>query len=152
MPNVTVETVAPRRIAAVRRRVTIGEVGQAWKPALDLVWPFLNARPGLRTDGHNVFIYYHPAKRSAPMQVDFGVEVAQNFDAEGEIVASETPAGEAATAVHVGPYHRMRETHDAIHAYCSQHGRHIAGTSWEVYGDWSDNPAQLKTTIYYLLT
>ena len=42
-PSVTVQTVAARKLAAVRRRVTIGAVGAAWKPALDLVWAFLFA-------------------------------------------------------------------------------------------------------------
>ena len=39
------------------------------------------------------------------------------FEPEGEVRAVETPAGEAAVAVHVGPYDRMKETHDAIHAW-----------------------------------
>jgi len=25
-----------------------------------------------RTDGHNVFLYHHPARRGDPMDVDFG--------------------------------------------------------------------------------
>ncbi len=27
----------------------------------------------------------------------------------------------------------------------------LAGPSWEVYGHWHEDPAQLKTDIYYLL-
>ena len=42
---VTVQTVPTRKLAAVRRRVTIGAVGAAWKPALDQVWAFLRATP-----------------------------------------------------------------------------------------------------------
>jgi hypothetical protein len=29
--------------------------------------------------------------------------------------------------------------------------RHFAGKSWEIYGDWSDDPSKLETTIMYLL-
>jgi effector-binding domain-containing protein len=85
------------------------------------------------------------------MDVDFGVEVVRAFEPEGEVRAVETPAGEAAVAVHVGPYDGMKEAHDAIHAWCAANNRAIAEKSWEIYGDWSDDPAKLETTIVYLL-
>jgi effector-binding domain-containing protein len=150
-PTVTVQTVPAFKLAAVRRRVTIGAVGATWKPALDLVWAFLRAHPGLRTDGHNVFVYHHPASRDAPMDVDFGVEVIRTFEREGEVAPAEAPAGEIATAVHVGPYDQLRHAHDAIHAWRAETGRAFAGTSWEIYGDWSDDSSKLETTICYLL-
>src|SRR5215470_6889908 len=117
------------KLAAVRRHVAIGGVGAAWKPALDKVWEFL------RTDGHNVFLYHHPARRDLPMDVDFGVEVSRAFESAGEVYATETPAGMVAVAVHVGPYERMKETHDAIHAWREANQREFAGMSWEIYGD-----------------
>lgn len=149
--TVSVQTVTPRKLAAVRRQVAIGGVAAAWKPALDTVWAFLRGKPDLRTDGHNVFLYHHPASRELPMNVDFGVEVLRAFEPEGEVRAVETPAGEAAVAVHVGPYDRMRATHDAIHAWRAANNREFAGTSWEIYGDWTDDPSKLETTIVYLL-
>src|SRR3569832_1777859 len=115
MPTVTVQSVTPRKLAAVRRKVAIPEIATAWRPALDQVWHFLRTQPGLRTDGHNVFLYHHPAARDLPMDVDFGVEVIRACEPEGEVRPVETPAGEAAVAVHRGPYARMKEAHDAIH-------------------------------------
>ena len=41
--TVSVRTVPFRQLAAVRRRVPIGAVGSAWKPALDQVWAYLLA-------------------------------------------------------------------------------------------------------------
>ncbi|HKS83098.1 MAG TPA: GyrI-like domain-containing protein [Candidatus Acidoferrales bacterium] len=149
--QVTVQTVQPRRLAAVRRRVKVGEVAAAWRPALDQVWQFLRSQPGLRTDGHNVFLYHHPSRRDEPMEVDFGVEVARDFAPSGEVRPVETPAGEAAVGVHVGPYDRLGAAHDAIHEWSRTSGRKFAGWSWEIYGDWSDDPAKLETTIVYLL-
>ena len=150
-PAVLVQTVPARRLAAVRRRVKLGAVGTVWKPALDHVWAFLRAHPDLRSDGHNVFLYHHPSDREAAMDVDFGVEVIGSFVPEGEVVSAETPAGTVAMAVHRGPYDRLRGTHDAIHAWSAREGRRFAGLSWEIYGDWSDDPAKLETTVCYLL-
>jgi effector-binding domain-containing protein len=149
--TVSVRTVAAMKLAAVRRQVAIGGVGAAWGPALDKVWDFLRSTPGLRTDGHNVFLYHHPARRDMPMDADFGVEVVRAFEPEGEVRAVETPAGEVAMAVHVGPYNRMKETHDAIHAWRAANNRDFAGTSWEIYGDSSDDLSKVETTIVYLL-
>ena len=140
------------KLAAVRRHVAIGGVAAAWKPALDKVWEFLRTQPGLRTGGHNVFLYHHPARRDQPMDVDFGVEVTRAFESAGEVYATVTPAGTVAMAVHVGPYERMKETHDAIHAWREANNRAFAGKSWEIYGDWSEDPSKLETTIMYLLT
>jgi effector-binding domain-containing protein len=148
---VTVEPARAELIAAVRAIVPIGRVADAWRPALDRVWAFLRTRPDLR-GGHNLFLYHHPARRDDPMAVDFGVQVAQHFEPVGDVRCVATPAGEVARAVHVGPYDRLRETHDAIHAWCAANGRAIGGASWEVYGDWTDDPAKLETTINYLLS
>src|SRR5215813_6528312 len=117
--DVSVQTVPARMLAAVRRQVRIGHVASAWKPALDQVWAFLRQNPGLRTDGHNVFLYHHPAKRELPMDVDFGVQVARPFERSGEVFSTETPAGKVATALHIGPYERIGDTHQAIHAWAA---------------------------------
>jgi effector-binding domain-containing protein len=149
--SVSVESVSPRILAAVSCKVAIGEVGAAWRPALDLVWAFLRTQRGLRTDGHNIFVYHHPDRRSDPMDVDFGVEVVREFAPSGEVQPVKTPAGTVATATHVGPYARLGQTHDAIHAWAAANDRAFAGMSWEIYGDWNDDPAKLETTIMYLL-
>jgi len=149
--DISIQTVSARTLAAVRREVAIGQVGSAWKPALDKVWEFLRQRPGLRTDGHNVFLYHHPAARSLPMQVDFGVEVSRPFEPSGEITIARTPAGKVASAIHRGPYDRMRETHEGIHSWAAANKLTFAGQSWEIYGDWTDDSAKLETEIMYLL-
>ena len=149
--EVSVRRVPARKLAAVRRRVRIREIGSAWQPAVDEVWAFLRSHPGLRTDGHNIFLYHHPSRRDAPMEVEFGVEVTRSFEPAGDVHPAETPAGEVAIAVHVGGYERLKETHDLIHAWAAANHRSFAGTSWEIYGDWSDDPSKLETTVAYLL-
>jgi len=149
--EVRVETVEPRKLAAVRRDVMIGDIPRAFKPALDQVWQFLREHPGVRTDGHNVFLYHHGAGRNAPLGVDFGVEVTRTFERQGEVFPTATPAGEAAIALHIGSYGKLPTTHEAIHAWCKAHGRVIADQSWEIYGDWTDDESKLETTVAYLL-
>jgi effector-binding domain-containing protein len=149
--DVAVEVVKPRKLAAIRRHVPVGAVGSAWRPALDQVWAFLRSQPGLRTDGHNIFLYHHPARRHDPMDVDFGVEVARSFIPFGEIYETNTPGGDAAIAVHRGSYDQLHAAHDAIHQWAKSHDKTFAGRSWEIYGDPSDDPSKIETTVVYLL-
>jgi effector-binding domain-containing protein len=148
---VKIELLRPRLLAAVRRTVAPREVPNVFKPALDLVWAFLGRHKGLRSDGHNVFLYHHVARPDAGMPIDFGVEVTRRFESEAEVHCVETPAGEASTVVHRGPYSGLATAHAALHDWCAAHGRTIGGYSLEIYGDWSDDQAKLETTIQYLL-
>jgi effector-binding domain-containing protein len=148
--SVTLLAVHSRKLAAVRREVAPGAVGPAWKPALDKVWEFIRSQPGLRTDGHNVFLY-HPSQAGAQILCDSGVEVTRTFETAGDVHATETPGGEAAVAVHRGPYNRMNEAHDAIREWMAANRREPAGHSWEIYGDPTPNPADTETTVMYLL-
>lgn len=150
--EVVTKTVSPQPLAAVRRRVRIADIGRTWKPALDLVWGFLRRHEGLRTDGHNCFLYHHPANREAAMDIDFGVQVIRPFEDEGEVICVETPAGEIAMTTHIGSYAGLRAAHDAIHSWRATTGRAFAGCSWEIYGDWTDDEAKLETQVVYLLS
>ena len=149
--SVTLETVHPRKLAAVRREVVPGTVGLAWGPAIGKVWDFIRSRPGLWTDGHNIFLYHHPTQPGAPILCNFGVEVTRMFETAGEVYATETPAGEAAVAVHCGPYNRIHEAHNAIRKWMVANRRNLAGHSWEIYGDPTPDPADTETTVVYLL-
>jgi effector-binding domain-containing protein len=85
------------------------------------------------------------------MNVECGVEVFQTFTGNDRVVCSKLPDGFVATAVHWGPYHRLGEAHDAIRKWCTEHGHGPAGPAWEVYGHWEDDPAKLRTDVFYLL-
>jgi effector-binding domain-containing protein len=148
--EVVVEAAQKELIAAVRATVPISGIAGAWKPALDQVWAFLKTNRELRP-GHNFFLYHHAEHRASPMNIDFGVQVACTFEPEGSVRCIETPAGEVARTVHIGPYDRLIDAHNALHEWCAAHNRKIGRASWEVYGDWNNNPALLETTIKYLL-
>jgi|SRR5437763_6657090 len=147
--QVKLQSLSPRILAAVRRRVAIKDIPTAFKPALDKVWAFLGKHPGLRTDGHNIFLYHRESPEIMP--IDFAVEVIRSFVGEGDIACVPTPAGEAAVVVHRGPYTQLGNAHQALHQWCAANGRAIGAHSLEIYGDWSEDPEKLETTIEYLL-
>jgi effector-binding domain-containing protein len=53
--------------------------------------------------------------------------------------------------VHVGPYHQLGDASSALHEFCKTHDHPIAGPTWEVYGDWNDDPSKLRTDVFVLV-
>jgi effector-binding domain-containing protein len=137
-----------RRLAVVRARLRWPELKTRLIPLLDQVYAAVRAGDVVQT-GRNVFVYSDPSKEEVTVEV--GVEVAAPFDSVGDIDYAETPAGEAAFTRHVGPYAELGRTHDAIVQWCMAHGRRRSGVWWEVYGDWTDDPAKLETDVVHAL-
>jgi hypothetical protein len=44
----------------------------------------------------------------------------------------------------------MAPAYAAVEAWCATNGRK-SGATWEVYGDWDDDPTKRRTDIYFLL-
>ena len=149
--DVIVEEVGAEPMAAVATRARRAELADAIRDGLDKVYALLRASdPGPL--GCNV-VYYLPFAPGETQVFDLriGVRLSAAFAPTGEVIAAETPAGRAAHVAYFGPYSQMRPAHDAIHTWARQGGQKLTGASWEVYGDWSDDPAQLRTDIYYQL-
>ena len=140
--------VAARPVAGVRAQVPRGRVAHEFGRHLDQV--YAAARAGaVALDGQNIFIYR--VATADRLTVDFCVGVTAPFAAVGAVVPLETPHGVAATTTHHGDYGGLGEANAAILAWCRANDRLRAGPSWEVYGHWHADPAQLRTDVYYLL-
>ncbi len=140
MPPVEVKQLPAQLIEAVH-----GHTTQANLPASirALFQQFYTETTVPKADrGLNVILY--SSYINGGFDIACGVLVEQGGNAA-------TPAGTVATTVHIGPYDRMKPAHDAIHEWAKAHNRPLAGPSWEIYGHWTDDPANLRTDIFYLL-
>jgi effector-binding domain-containing protein len=139
---------APRAVAGVRARVPRGRVAQEFRRYLDQV--YAAARDGgLSLDGQNIFIYR--AATADELTVEFCVGVTAPCAATEGVLPLETPAGRAVMTTHQGDCGGLGGASAAILAWCRANDRMLAGPSWEVYGHWHTDPAQLRTDVYYLL-
>ena len=143
--QVHVEQVAPQLTAVVRCRASQRELAQVIPRACGEVWEFVRAA-NLPKPGRHLALYL-----DCEMNIEVGVEVFQHFASTDRVICSSTPAGMVATTAHFGPYHRLGDAHAAVHKWCAGHGHAPAGPSSEVYGHWNDDPAQLRTDVYWLL-
>ncbi len=146
--EINTQTVAEQLIAAARQRTTFKRVSPEIGDLLGAPWTLIGRQPGLRTGGDNVAIYWD---ESGEGSIEVGVQVVRRFDDTDQVVCSATPAGVVAITSHFGPYSGLGAAHKAVRAWCAAHGREIMLPFWEVYGDWSDDPAKLRTDALYLL-
>lgn len=147
--TVEVVTTEPGWLAAVRRHVGMPELPPAIPAALDVVWAFVR-EAGLTTN-HNVLVYDGDLTAEAGTEVWFGVQVAEPFEppADSEVACLELPAVRAGHAVHRGPYDQVGVTHTAVRDHLAAEDLARTGRSWDVYGDWSDDPDELMTDVYH---
>jgi hypothetical protein len=123
------------------------ELGRTMIRLLDQVWPVLRGQ-GVRT-GHNVVLYQGGA--GGVLHMTAGVEVPDGFEPTDVVCPANTPPGEVATVTHWGDYSAMRPAYEALEAWCRTNQRQRTSISWEVYGDWFEDPSQVRTDIFFLL-
>jgi effector-binding domain-containing protein len=146
--EIRVEQAEPRAIASVRRRSRGDQLATVVPAACGYVWNFIKAA-GIANPGRHIAVYRDG--EADRIDVEIGVELPAPFTGDGDVSCSATPDGPVATTVHVGPYDRLGEAHDAILRWCRDHHRDQAGPNWEIYGHWDDDPAKVRTEVFYLL-
>ena len=148
--NVQLETVIDgRRLAVVRRRARRETLSRVVPAACGIVWSVLRSQQ-IQGAGRHVALYLDDQ-----INLEVGVELDAPFAGHGEVVASSTPAGLIAGAVHLGPYDMLHEAHGAVRDWCTRHGYALAGPSWEIYGHWEDewnrDSSKIRTDVFHLL-
>lgn len=79
------------------------------------------------------------------------MQVISSFVATDGVACSATPAGQVARTAHYGPYSKLGKPHEAVRRWCQEKCHPIVTPYWEIYGDWDDDPAKLRTDVLYLL-
>lgn len=149
-PVVSVQTASPRGIAAVRARLPANRVPSEFPRYLNQV--YAAGREGAVTlDGQNIFVYRNVPDSTSEVEVEFGVGVKAPFPAHGSVGYTELPVGEVATATCWGDYAGLGKVHSAVVDWCRDNNRRLAGPRWEIFGHMTDDPAKVRTDVYYLL-
>jgi effector-binding domain-containing protein len=125
------------------------QLSKAIRDSLGPVYALLKAR-GLPIPGHNV-VSYGEVLTDGAIPIECGVLTPAPIVGSGSVVPSALAAGRVVVLSHLGPYHEMSRTYDAIKAWCDANGLQQSGPAWEEYDDWSDDPATLRTDVYRLL-
>jgi effector-binding domain-containing protein len=99
--------------------------------------------------GHNFIFYRDNTREGITMLV--GVLDRQPGGADPDVKPAHIPGGRVITATHWGDYGQMKSTYDAIEAEIAVKGLKRTNRSLEIYGDWFDDPARVRTDIHIYL-
>lgn len=119
-----------RRVAAVRRRLPMGELPSLFDMAFGAVAAAL-AASGATISGPPFGWYHH-------MDGDV-VDVSAGFPFDGpapvadDIVVADRPGGRAAVTIHQGPYDGLADTYGAVQAFVADQGLVGDDAMWEEY-------------------
>lgn len=135
-------------VLAVRGRSAVGDLPAFFGHAYGAVMRYL-AELGEAAAGPPYAAYYSMDMRD--LDVEAGFPVARPLPGRGEVLARELPAGEVATALHVGPYDRVEQTYNALSAWVSEQGLVPAGEAYEQYlnSPLDTPPDQLRTLVVF---
>jgi effector-binding domain-containing protein len=138
----------PRPIAVVRVTTVVSQWPSQFRHELDKVYDAVKAGR-VRQSGHNVMVYR--PREDGRVDIECGIDTDARFEPAGEVMYSETPSGMAVTTAHIGPYQKLGVSYDALTEWSRENGHRLSGICWEVYGDWHEDPSQLRTDIFHLV-
>ena len=108
------------------------ETQRTARAALAAALPSLAAGPVGRTCTR----WTRPTGSVLPMEI--GVIVARPFDACGEVVPSELPAGRAVHLAMAGSFEGLPRAWQTLFDWCQKEKLATAGINWEIYGATGD--------------
>lgn len=115
---------------AIRREVTLAELGTVLPPLVDEVLGWI-ARRGVAQSGPAFFRYLTmDMAGDGRFVVDVGAPVAAATPGEGQIIAGAMPAGRYATVLYTGPYDNVASGHFALLEWGAAHG-----VAWQTSDD-----------------
>ena len=141
-------TVAPVLLALTQAELARSEIAGRIRGLFDVTYSWLRTAE-VRQVGPNYALYDECTKQS--LRVRVGFPVSGPFLETESVRCVERPPGRAAHATHQGPYDNLHVTYRALREWCMREGILLGGESWEVYGEWQDDPSRLRTDLFLRL-
>ena len=139
--------VAPVTLAVTEAVVKQSDIPKRIIGLFDIVYVWLR-EADIKQTGHNHAVY-RPTAGGLRMQVGF--PVSGRFTDSGAVKCLEFNGGRAAHTMHRGAYSGLHAAYIKLQSWCARQSLAPGKLSWEVYGDWHDDPARLETDIYLQL-
>lgn len=124
--------VPKRHYVGVRQHVKPTEIGPFCAEVLPRVSGWLVDK-GLQREGMPITVYQSQNLKRGEFEMQPSGFVAEAVEGEGDITAGATAAGDAAHAIHAGPYDTLGETWEAMWEWIAAQGRTVSQPAWEVY-------------------
>jgi AraC family transcriptional regulator len=152
--DVAVKVLPATHALVMRKRVTRDEIAATLGSMLPAVFAHTQ-RHGVALAGPPFARYPEIGMGSMVIEAGFAVTTPADGDPEAGIEALTVPAGEAAVAIHRGPYDGLPATFETVEAWVRAEGRSPSGPPMEIYltdpGEHPD-PATWETQVVLPVT
>lgn len=147
MTTFEIRSTTEQPTAALKMTRPVSRIGPAMGEAFPKIYHAV-VSAGMEPAGMPLARYFDFGEEETTFEC--AIPVPEPFTASGEVQPSSVGGGEAAFAVHVGPYETIGQTWGEMMAWVAEQGRTPAGPTWEVYVDDPQEVAadQLKTELY----
>lgn len=151
LENPEIIRVDAQTTAVVADTVPMAEIGSFFERAFCAVAEVV-ARQGVTPTG--AAFGYYPSMPTDTIDVEVGMVTDRPVAPEGEVVASELPAGEVAHAIYVGSYESLGAAYGELAQWIAAQGRQPAVGMWEVYltePTPETDPSSMRTELFWPL-
>jgi effector-binding domain-containing protein len=133
--------------AAIRMTRPIRDIGEAMSEAFPRIYEAVVAA-GVEPAGEPLARYFDMGPEVTTFEC--AVPVPEPFAGSGDVQPSTVGGGDAAFAVHTGPYDAISQTWERLMAWLTEQGRAPAGPFWERYIDDPQEveASKLRTELY----
>ncbi|UCD38776.1 MAG: GyrI-like domain-containing protein [Fidelibacterota bacterium] len=127
-------------VLSIRTKTSIQELPKVLGEAYRTIAEFLG-KSGEQPSGPPFAAYYNMDMQN--LDVEAGFPVSHVVAGQGDVQASEIPAGKFATTLHTGPYSDIEPAYQALTKWIDENGHQPAGVAYEMYlNDPAVTPAQ----------
>jgi effector-binding domain-containing protein len=147
MTDFEIRTTTQQHTAAIRMTRPVAQIGPAMAEAFPKIYHAV-VSSGVQPAGMPLARYFDFGPEETTFECAIPVPAA--FTGNGEVEPSTVGGGEAAFALHVGPYERIGQSWEALMTWVAEQGRAPAGPNYEIYVDDPQEvpEAELKTELY----
>ena len=146
MVDVRIIDLKPLNGAGIAAFVSWSDIGSSIRRTFDRLYAPNALKPG---HGHNFILYQNETRDGATLLIGVLDRAPGGFDPD--VKAVHVPGGRVIAASHRGDYASMPATYGRIHDEIKVRRLRRAPMSLEVYSDWDDDPAKVKTDLHVYL-
>jgi effector-binding domain-containing protein len=134
-PRIEEKLMPEQTVLLIRDSAEPKTYGEVFGKGFGEMMKFMQANK-IKEAGHPFAIYlkYDTVTKFSVMDMGIPVEKGTKSDkGKGRIKIENMPAQNAVMAYYFGPYEKTGPTYNALHQYCKEAGKVIAGGPWEIY-------------------
>lgn len=143
-----IREVSAQPVAFIRFQARLEEVGARFGDIFPAVFAYIGSKSVAPAGAPYARYVSMPGET---LDIEAGIPTLSPVPAEDRVDSGELPGGRVVYTLHVGPYDKLSDAHDAVNKWIAEEGLEIAGPPWECYvSDPTEAPpAEWKTEIYY---